>query len=176
MLFRKNTLKKHPHSCNYANWRRCIQVVDFETNDAETWLLRKWKRCWKRGDVNIQRKSLSCRWLLTRRNVLLKRLLSCMAWIDVLCAVCSSYSTARYCTVKMCLCHGIIHVCHGMSWYVMVCHGMSWYVMVCQYVSTLWTMDDYGYIVPAEVRNHMHYAKTYEPKLRHICWSRLSKL
>ena len=46
------------------------------------------------------------------------------------CAVCSSYSTARYCTVKMCLCHGIIHVCHGMSWYVMVCHGMSWYVNV----------------------------------------------
>ena len=38
------------------------------------------------------------------------------------CAVCSYYSTARYCTVKMCLCHGIC---------------MSLYVMVCQYVSTL---------------------------------------
>ena len=159
MLFRKNTHKKHQHSCNYANWRRCIQVVDFETNDAETWLLRKWKRCWKRGDVNIQRKIAELQRALDKAQRAAEEAPQ-LYGVDR-CAVCSYYSTARYCTVKMCLCHGIC---------------MSLYVMVCQYVSTLWTMDDYGYIVPAEVRNHMHYAKTYAPKLRHICWSRLSKL
>lgn len=131
MLFRKNTHKKHQHSCNYANWRRCIQVVDFETNDAETWLLRKWKRCWKRGDVNIQRKSLSCRWLLTRRNVLLKRLLSCMAWIDVLCAV----TTVRRDTVLSRCAYVMVYVCHCMSWYVSMSQLCElWMTMVISFL------------------------------------------
>lgn len=101
-IFRENTLEKTLALCKLEDMY--IVVADFETNDAEIWLLRKWKRCWKRGGVNIQRKSLSCRWLWTRRNVLLKRFLGFMQWIGVQCAV----AKARM------YCHDV-----GISWYVM---------------------------------------------------------
>lgn len=43
---------------------------------------RKWKPCWRNRDVNILRKSRSCRWLLTRLNVLQKRPLGCLLFFS----------------------------------------------------------------------------------------------